>query len=324
MCVLFSQRYLRAIESKALTVEIPEAARRKVWARLSAFNAPMTIQRDPYNNWISSTSVMEETESDLLTEHGRQRLPVTPYPAENQYHEALRLLVLGGEGPYVFDTIEIASGYMDSTEKDALRQKVNQIFELHDCAWRMSDGEFFKLDADFVGARLAASAPDSLAANQFAGAANEYAKARQYLGSGDVREAIFYAGHSFESVMSVLTKLGNANGDRLIKELGAQGYFDDLPEAARAGFMDQVLRALPFLRNKLGGHGQGKDVVAIPPAYGNLAIQIATAFQNFLITKHLERAPPKPEPETVKQGQFSADDDIPPYPRPPSPRRIST
>ncbi|RWP42371.1 AbiJ-NTD4 domain-containing protein [Mesorhizobium sp.] len=312
MRVLFSQRYLRAIESNALSIEIPQAARRKVWTQLSAFNAPMHIQRDPYDNWISRSSVLEETESDLLTENGWQRVPVTPYPDDTQYHEALRLLVLTGEGAYVFDTIEIASSYMDAAEKDALRQKVDQIFELHDCPWRMSDGEFFKLDADFVGARLAANAHDSLAANQFTGAANEYAKARQYLGTGDVREAIFFAGHSFESVMNVLTKLEHANGDRLIKELGAQGYFDDLPENVRAGFMDQVLRALPFLRNKLGGHGQGKDIVAIPPSYGDLAIQIAAAFHNFLITKHLERSPPpKSDSEPSMPAELTADDDIP-------------
>ena len=97
MRVLFSQRYLRAIESKALLVEIPEIARRKVWAQLSALNAPMRIQRDPYDNWTDNSSILEEAESDLLTEHGWQRLPVTPYPAETQYHEALRLLVLDGE-----------------------------------------------------------------------------------------------------------------------------------------------------------------------------------------------------------------------------------
>lgn len=312
MRLLFSQRYNRAIEQAALVVDIPDAACRKIWAWLSANNASLGIRRDPNDNWVSNSSILEETESDLLTEHGWERLPVTPYPADTQYHSAMRLLVLDGQGFFVFDTIEVASGYMDATEKDALRQKVNQIFELHDCPWRMSDGEFFKLDADFVGARLAANAHDTLAANQFAGAANEYSKARQYLGTGDVREAIFFAGHSFESVMTVLTNLEHANGDRLIKELGAQGFFDDLPESVRGGFMDQVLKALPFLRNKLGGHGQGKGVVAIPPAYGDLTIQIAAAFQNFLITKHLERSPPSsPASEPVKEKRFSLDDDIP-------------
>ncbi len=311
MRLLFSQRYHRAIEQAAIAIDIPDAARRKVWAWLSANNTSLGIRRDPNDNWVSNSSILEETESDLLIENGWDRLPVTPYPTDTQYHAALRVLVLDGQGFFVFDTIEAASSHMDAPEKDSLRQKVNQIFELHDCPWRMSDGEFFKLDADFVGARIAASTHDSLAANQFAGAANEFSKARQYLGTGDVREAIFFAGHSFESVITVLTNLEHANGDRLIKELGAQGFLDDLPASVRAGFMDQVLKALPFLRNKLGGHGQGKNVVAIPPAYGDLAIQIAAAFQNFLITKHLERSPPpRPEPEP-EEKQFSFDDDIP-------------
>lgn len=76
--------------------------------------------------------------------------------------------------------------------------------------------------------------------------------------------------------------------------------------------MDQVLRALPFLRNKLGGHGQGKDIIATPPAYGDLAIQIAAAFQNFLITKHLERALPNQlAPEQSPSANQPSDDDLP-------------
>lgn len=65
----------------------------------------------------------------------------------------------------------------------------------------LSDGEFFKLDGDFMGARLAATAHESLAANRFAGAAQEYANARQHLGGGEAMDAVFYAAKSFESVM---------------------------------------------------------------------------------------------------------------------------
>lgn len=305
--MLFSQRYFRAIEKNMLVVDIPDEARRKLWAWLSANNASLGIRRDPNDSWISNSSVLEETARELLVEHGWDRLPVSPDPVDAEYHAALRLLVLDGPGPFVFDTIEIAANNMDTGERESLRQKVNQIFELHDCPWRISEGEFFKLDADFVGAKLAATAHDTLAANQFAGAANEYAKARQYLGIGDVREAIFFAGHSFESVMKVLTKLEHANGDKLIKELGAQGLFDDLPESVRSGFMDQVLKALPFLRNKLGGHGQGAAVVDIPSVYGDLAVQIAAAFHNFLVAKHLERSPPPAK----SAPPSSLDDEIP-------------
>lgn len=313
MRLLFSQRYRRPLLQKQLQVDIPDEARRKIWMWLAANNASLGIQRDPNDRWISNSSILEEAESDLLLEHGWDRLPLGARSTGGQPHSALRQFFLSLDGELVFDAIEVASRYFDTPEREALRQKLNQIFELHDCPWRMADGEFFKLDADFVGAQLAVTAHESLAANQFAGASHEYAKARLYLASGDVREAIFFAGHSFESVMSVLSGVQHANGDRLIKELGNQGFFDDLPEAARAGFMDQVLRALPFLRNKLGGHGQGKDVVAIPPVYGDLAIQIAAAFQNFLIAKHLERAPVRnqtAEPAVERQLQL---DDEPPF-----------
>jgi hypothetical protein len=40
-------------------------------------------------------------------------------------------------------------------EKEAFRAKINEVLGLHGCPWRLSDGEFFKLDNDFIGARLA-------------------------------------------------------------------------------------------------------------------------------------------------------------------------
>jgi hypothetical protein len=307
--MLFSQRYLQALEQKKLTVEIPEVARRKLWSWLEAHNSSLRIRRDPDDNWISNSSILEETESKLLIEHGWEGIPGAP--RSDEYLAGLRHLVLHGNAAFVFDALELAGRWMDASEKENLRQKANQIFELRACPWRLSDGEFFKLDGDFVGARLTFMAHDALAANRFAGAAEEYAKARQYLGAGEMREAIYFAGHSFESVMKVLTGLEHANADKLIKELLGQGYFDDLPESARMGFADQVLKALPLLRNKLGGHGQGAAVLSIPPTYGHLALQLAAAFHNFLIAKHLERSPaPALPPATVSPGA-DLDDEIP-------------
>ncbi len=64
------------------------------------------------------------------------------------------------------------------------------------------------------------------------------------------------------------------------------------PETIRSGFAEQVMKTLPFLRNKLAGHRQGADVVNVPGIYGELAMQLAATFHNFLISKHLERQPP--------------------------------
>lgn len=311
---LFSQRYFRALQQKTLTADIPEPARRKLWSWLAANNASLRIQRDPNDGWISNSSILEEAESELLVEHGWERIPDAPARGGGSPFDGLHHLVVHGDAPFVFDAMEMVARWMDAPLREKFRRKANQILELHSCPWRISDGKFFKIDGEFIGARLASSAHDALAANQFAGAADEYSKARQYLGAGEIREAIFYAGHSFESVMKVLTGLEQANADKLVKRLLRNGYFDDLPESVRDGFTDQVLKALPFLRNKLGGHGQGAAVVNIPHSYGDLAVQLAAVFQNFLIAKHLERARPSPvTPSPLPNAAAPQEDDEIPF-----------
>lgn len=81
--MLFSHRYFSAIESNVLVFDIPDAARRKLWAWLSANNASLGIRRDPDDSSISNSSVLEETERELLIEHGWTTFrchPIRPTP----------------------------------------------------------------------------------------------------------------------------------------------------------------------------------------------------------------------------------------------------
>ena len=194
-------------------------------------------------------------------------------------------------------------------EKKTFQNQINKVLELHECQWRLCDGEFFKLDRDFIGARLAAMAHDVLVTNSFAGAADEYTKSRRELCLGEVKDSILHAGKSFESVLKVITGLDNVNADKLISELLKQGFFDDLPSDIRPGFTNQVMKAVPFLRNRIGGHGQGAAVVEVPEAYGKLAIQLAAAFHNFLVAKHIEQASATAVPSADNPTEL--DDELP-------------
>lgn len=288
--MIFSQRYLRALKEGKFSIELPHDVRAKLKTFLRQYDASFYVQRDPHDNWSDPTSVLEEALRDLMTEQGWERIPGAP-GFDHGISPAFAYLVEHGPGEHVFDLIELALSNMENEEKEKCRLKINQIFDLHDCPWRLADGEFFKLDADFMGARLSAGAHDHLVKNSFEGAADEYAKARQEIAAGDVKDGIIHAGKSFESVMKVMTGLEHANADALIKKLVEVGYFDDLPDTIKNGFAEQVLKSLPFLRNKLAGHGQGAKVVDVPLVYGELAIQLAAAFHNFLISKHIERHP---------------------------------
>lgn len=308
--MIFSHRYHRALTDNRLTVSVPNDARPKLVTCLLKYNTGIDVRRDPDDSWVSNSSVTEEAILELLSERGWEGIPGTSAVQQGEFDEAFKHLVRRGDGPLVFDFIEMAMGQMDNANREQCRIKINQIFDLHGCSWRITDGEFFKLDADFMGERLAASGHDALAANRFVGAAQEYAKARQELASGDVKDGIFYAGKSFESVMKVITGKEHASADQLIKAMQSDGYFNDLPESMRVGFSDQVMKTLPFLRNKLAGHGQGAAIIDVPVVYGELAVQLAAAFHNFLISKHLERSPPLPQPKEPVARPELPDDDI--------------
>lgn len=310
--MIFSQRYLKAIEDGRLVVDLSQIVRAKLWKAMANFNRPFGVQRDPNDRWIENTSAIDEAKWDLLSDYGWDEFPWATNRSLSAF-DSMRELALNGDGHHVLDAIEVQTGYL-ADEQAPFRAKVNEILDIHQCPWRISDGQFFKLDADFMGERLAARAHDALAANQFTGAADEFSKARRELAEGETKDAILHAGKSFESVLKVLTGNAHGNADRLIKDFVAQGFIDDLPEDVRAGFGDQVLKTLPSLRNKLAGHGQGAEIVTVDAAYGELAVQLAAAFHNFLITKHLARKPPEKEPEKpteIPKMDLWDDDTIP-------------
>lgn len=311
--MIFSQKYLRALNDGRLQVEISDAARPKLSKHLSQFNASYEVQRDPNDNLLSHSSIEEEAVRLLMIEHGWDSVPSTDAIEKEEYSRAFHHIIRELEASIVFDLIELAMSFMEPNPREQCRKKVNEILDLHDCPWTIADGEFFKLDSDFLGIRLAAEAHDVLAANRFAGAANEYAKARQELALHDVKDAIIQAGKSFESTMQIMTGMKHSNADGLIRTMLKQGYFDDLPETIRQGFAEQVMKTLPFLRNKLAGHGQGAQIIEVPHAYGVMAVQLAAVFHNFLVTKYIESNPPVSHQgkETQKPNSSWLDDDIP-------------
>ncbi|WP_342240984.1 AbiJ-NTD4 domain-containing protein [Inquilinus sp. OTU3971] len=311
--MIFSQRYHRALSAGRIAVDLGSDFRRKLWTQLLKYNESVGIQRDPNDRWIDNSSALEEVGYELATEHGWESIPnPTRDDAGPTPHSALRHLVLTADGPLVFDIVELAFGWMEAATRESFKAKVNELFDLQNCPWRFTDGEFFKLDSDFVGARLVEDAHAVLSSHSFEGAANEFAQARQDAASGDAKDAILYAAKSFESVLKVLTGIEHANADRLIKTLMDQGFFNDLSESVRQSFGEQVLKTLPALRNKLAGHGQGASIVHVPTVYADLALQLAATFHNFLIAKHLQMRPPAPPPEpAAAKSAADLDDEIP-------------
>ena len=138
----------------------------------------------------------------------------------------------------------------------------------------------------------------------------------------DGRTVVHNAGKAFESVMKAALDKDDLTAQQLTDALVEEGFFDDLPEDKRGGFAKQVVGALPWIRNRLGGHGQGRDTQPVGEPYARLALGLAAVFNEFIVTLAIERdsslvqevAPQVPE--TLTEPSFSpsfgaGDDDIP-------------
>src|SRR5690606_17236882 len=107
--------------------------------------------------------------------------------------------------------------------------------------------------------------------------------------SGDGKGAIHNACKSFESTLKTVLGVDEGNASKLLDRLEESGVLDEVPVAARKAISTSVLMALPTLRNRLGGHGQGSDRIEVPSHFAALAVHLAGAFNHFVITAHLER-----------------------------------
>ncbi|MTJ82853.1 MAG: hypothetical protein F8N37_17850 [Telmatospirillum sp.] len=284
----FSERYTASIPAgKLLEGALPTDVRERIAEAMASHNHATRIQWEPEETWISNSDVMEVTGRLLYDRAGAVALP--PHPTSTDSRAQIIQVVRAGNPEHVFDSIELMHQNLNSDRREAFAQNLNFLFEKNGQPWRLFRGEVVKLNEDMVGATNVPTVFEMLAAGPFAGAAAEFAEALARFAADDAKGTIVEACKSLESTMKVLTGLEHENAANLVKALLEAGYLDDLPESVRLGFGSTVLMSLPFLRNKLGGHGQGGTVVEVPSAYGHLALQLGAAMNNFLISKYLER-----------------------------------
>ncbi|WP_223291818.1 hypothetical protein [Defluviicoccus vanus] len=192
----------------------------------------------------------------------------------------------------MFDVIEVFYTFLSDARCGDFSKDINDSMIDFRCPWRLSDGEFFEVDSEFFHLLLDNSA-DFLRAAGFEGALDEFRKARSDLSVGDTKDAIHKANNSFESTLkAILGTAGTAND--LCKKFQKNGFLDDVPAEARPVIVN-LLTGLSFLRHKLGGHGQGPEVVQVPTPYAQLAVTLAGAFNLFAVQQHLQK---QPKPET--------------------------
>ncbi len=292
---LFSKRHERAIYDRRLSVSLPRRLRRRLWHILGQYNERFEVV--DHTNWHSTSSTLEELESELKGRYGVETLEGLNAQDERGPVD-LQGFVLGAYPSQVFDVIELFYVRLSESQRLDFQGSMNLALDEEGSNWRLADGQFFQVSSDFLAVQVVARSYELLKAEGFEGALDEFNEARNDLESGDYKGAILNSCKSFESVVKSILGEAAGNASVLNRQLMGGSFGVGLPDGFALSFAEQVLNSLAFLRNRLGGHGQGEARVEVPKLYGQLAVHLAGAFILFAVSRYTEleqeKAPPPP------------------------------
>lgn len=305
---LFSKRHERVLlVEKTLKVTLPSRLRMRLWQVLGDYNFAMQVMRDPSESWHTDTDVLTEVERSLLRAYGKQNLEAFDFKEDRRKRTDFKGFLLGAYPSQVLDAIELVYDELWDDYPSSFQQAVNQVMMEEKSGWLLCDGYFFQIDSSFLESHVISQTHELLKQSGFEGALEEFQQARNDLVSKDAKGAIQNACKAFESTLKAIEGRTDGNAKILIEGLPAVGFYKGLPDDFGPALGSAVLMSLPFVRNKLGGHGQGAAVVEVPESVATLAVNLSASLINFLVTRHLELNPRKAETPVEKV----ADDDLP-------------
>lgn len=173
---------------------------------------------------------------------------------------------------------------------------LNECFRDNGVGYQFESGQIVRVDSQFVHAEVVKPTLDLLCGPGLDGPNEEFLRAHEHHRHGRQKECVAECLKAFESTLKVIcVRRGwahekNATAKVLIDTVLKHGLVPAYRENDLAGFRN-TLDALPTLRNKTSGHGQGGQVTEVPVYLAAYALHLAAT--NILLLLDAEKALPK-------------------------------
>lgn len=164
-----------------------------------------------------------------------------------------------------------------SSNVDATIDELNARFKEAGYGYEFVELSIMRIDSEFLHAEAVKPAIHLLNADGFEAPRNEFFGAYDHYRHKRYKEALVDAGKCFESTCKVIL---TANGwtyktrdgaNKLIEILVTEGFLPALHKSQLTALQSLLSSGIPTLRNNLGGHGDGPEVVEVSEdtvAYG--------------------------------------------------------
>jgi hypothetical protein len=155
-------------------------------------------------------------------------------------------------------------------EPDAAIGELNARFLEHGVGYHFEAGQIIRKDSELIHAEVVKPALQFLSGPEYTGANEEFLKAHEHYRHGRYKESLNECLKAFESTMKAIChKRGWAFGQhdtakKLIEVCFANGLVPSYLQAQITALKSVLESGIPTVRNKLGGHGQGAQQVAVP------------------------------------------------------------
>lgn len=149
-------------------------------------------------------------------------------------------------------------------------KELNARFQEHGVGYRYEEGLMVRIDSELLHAEVIKPSLSLLRSPEFAGAQAEFLKAHEHYRHGNSKEALAECLKSLESTMkSICSKRKwpydpKATSSKLIQVIFENGLVPTFWNQHFGSLRATLESGVPTARNRLGGHGQGTDVVEVP------------------------------------------------------------
>jgi hypothetical protein len=258
---------------------------------------------DPYLRTKQIYSMIVEA---LCREYGVFSLVSTDnrgHGGRNYMEELATFLLTEGDTEKVLDAVEISfrtidrmtrdRGYLSRLNASELAddaiEELNARFKEHGVGFQFVADEIIRVDSELLHTEVVKPALALLQGAEYAGAQAEFLKAHEHYRHGNNKEALSECLKSFESTMkTICNKRGwkydaNATSKALIKCCFDNGLIPAFWTQHFSSLRAMLESAVPTVRNRLGGHGQGSEIVDVPANLVAYTLHMTAATIVFLV-----------------------------------------
>lgn len=147
---------------------------------------------------------------------------------------------------------------------DEAVEELNTRFREHGVGYQFESGEIIRVDSTYMHSEVAKPTLSLLWDERFAGANEEYLKAHEHYRHGRNKECLTDCLKAFESTMKIIcSEKGwvynqTDTASKLINVCFENNLIPSFTQNQFSSLQNLLTTGIPTIRNKVGGHGQGK------------------------------------------------------------------